>query len=192
MALPDIDDASISLLRPAEPPGRPRTSAPRKAACIRGRVRQPSDAADAIVTIDGRTHIGKVAKQLRDGLVRHVGGRPSAVELAVIERAVQLKLRVAAMDLDFAATGTMSSHATKSYLAWSNSFVRALNTLGLEATPAPTESLATLLADIGARRGAPVPVGACPPVSGPQTRDATQARPGARIDLISGVSASAP
>jgi hypothetical protein len=188
MPLFDTEDASISLLRPAEPPGRLRTSAPRKAACIRGRVRQPSDAADQIVTIDGRTHIGKVAKQLRDGLVRHVGGQPTAVELAVIERCIQLKLRIAAMDLDFAATGTMSSHATKSYLAWSNSFVRALNSLGLEAAPAPTESLASIVGTITARKAAQAAPPAPAPVPIPPPRDATLPRHGVRHEPDLGAS----
>lgn len=131
-------------------------SSPPRTLCIRAKQRQPTDAADAIVTIDGRTNLGRAARLLRDGLVRHVGGSPNHVQTALIERIIQIKLRITAMDADFAHTGSMSEHATKSYLAWSNSYVRALNTLGLKAAPEPAASLTDIVGE-HARRAAQAP-----------------------------------
>lgn len=181
MPLRNVDDDPISLLRRADPPGRPRTSAPRKPPCIRARARQPSEAMDQIISIDLRTTIGKQAKQLRDSLTRHVGGRPNGVQLALIERAIQLKLRVSAMDMSFAATGEMSTHATKAYLAWSNSFTRCLACLGLTSIPAPTESLADVLASVGRLKRAQAAEHTPATVLPYGTPDAAQAAPGPRV-----------
>ena len=82
---------------------------------------------------------------LRDELVRHVGGAPGGVQLALIERAVQLKLRLIGMDLTFAETGAMSAHAARTYLAWSNSFTRTLAVLGLHPAKEPPPPLADVL-----------------------------------------------
>jgi hypothetical protein len=43
-------------------------------------------------------------RETRAELVAHVGGKPSAVQSALIERACQLTLRIVAMDRKFAET----------------------------------------------------------------------------------------
>ena len=60
-------------------------------------------------------------RETRAALVAHVGGKPSAVQAAMIERACQLTLRIVAMDRKFAETGAQTDHDSRTYLAWSNS-----------------------------------------------------------------------
>ena len=58
------------------------------------------------------------------------------------------------MDLIFAKTGAMSAHASRIYLAWSNSFTRTLAALGLDAAKPPPPPLADVLAAARPRRDA--------------------------------------
>jgi hypothetical protein len=60
-------------------------------------------------------------RETRAELAAHVGGKPSAVQAAMIERACQLTLRIVAMDRKFAETGAQTDHDSRTYLAWSNS-----------------------------------------------------------------------
>ena len=85
-------------------------------------------------------------RETRAELVAHVGGNPSAVQAAMIERACQLTLRIVAMDRKFAETGAQTDHDSRTYLAWSNSLTRTLAQLGVEsATTAREPSIADLL-----------------------------------------------
>jgi hypothetical protein len=68
----------------------------------------------------------------RGALIAHVGGKPSVVERTLIERAVQLQIRISMMDRDFAAGCVQTEHDSRTYLAWSNSFTRTLRELGLK------------------------------------------------------------
>jgi len=85
--------------------------------------------------------------ETRAALVAHVGGNPSATQKAIIERAVQLTLRVATMDRKFAETGEQTEHDSRTYLAWNGSLSRVLRDLGMKAavnrsTPGLQEYLA--------------------------------------------------
>jgi hypothetical protein len=71
------------------------------------------------VKLDQRTK--GCATDARDAGRAHVGGKPSAVQAAMIERACQLTLRIVAMDRKFAETGAQTDHDSRTYLAWSNS-----------------------------------------------------------------------
>jgi hypothetical protein len=70
-------------------------------------------------------------RETRAELAAHVGGRPTAVQSALIERAAQLSLRIAAMDRRFAELGKQTDHDSRTYLAWSNSLTRTLAQLGV-------------------------------------------------------------
>lgn len=73
-----------------------------------------------------------------------MGGKPSVVETALIERAAQLQLRLAIFDAKFVEKGEMTDHDARTYLAWSNSLTRTLGELGLEASTrslSPDEAL---------------------------------------------------
>lgn len=91
---------------------------------------------------DGRTREGRLARQARADLTAHVGGRPSAVQRVLIDRAVQLTLHVARLDIRLAERGEMSEHAAREYLAWSNTLTRTLRELGLRPAAERAPSLA--------------------------------------------------
>ena len=75
----------------------------------------------ALAKLDQRTKEARLMRETRAALVAHVGGKPSAVQAAMIERACQLTLRIVAMDRKFAETGAQTDHDSRTYLAWSNS-----------------------------------------------------------------------
>ena len=100
----------------------------------------------ALAKLDQRTKEARLMRETRAELVAHVGGRPSAVQSAMIERACQLTLRIVAMDRKFAETGAQTDHDSRTYLAWSNSLTRTLAQLGVEgATTAREPTIADLL-----------------------------------------------
>ena len=96
--------------------------------------------------LDQRTKEARLMRETRAALVAHIGGKPSAVQAALIERACQLTLRIATMDRKFAETGEQTDHDSRTYLAWSNSLTRALRQLGLKGAATEPPSLADYLA----------------------------------------------
>lgn len=89
---------------------------------------------------DGRTKTARLIRDMRADLVAHVGGRPSATQRVLIDRAVTLAAHLDRMDAEAFANGGMSDHARRQYLAWDGSLRRALLALGLTGKPqrAPT------------------------------------------------------
>src|SRR5579875_1264234 len=83
-------------------------------------------AADAVAPIDRRTKIGRALTAFRTSLAQHVGGSPSGTQRAIIEQAAQLRARLLVMDARFTASGEMSAHDSRTYLAWANSLARIL------------------------------------------------------------------
>ncbi len=98
----------------------------------------------ALAKLDGRTREARLVRDTRAALTAHVGGAPSATERVLIDRACQLTLRIVAMDRQFAETGAMSEHASRTYLAWSNSLTRTLREIGFKSAPPPRKTLADL------------------------------------------------
>jgi len=97
----------------------------------------PYSRPSGLAKLDGRTREARLMRNLRARLVEHVGGKPSATQAALIDRAVWLSLHVAQLDQRTAEGGAMTEHDARTYLAWSNSFTRTLRELGLEAAPSP-------------------------------------------------------
>ena len=64
----------------------------------------------------------------------------------------QLKARLAGMDERFSEYGVMSAHDSRTYLAWSNSLIRALRVLGLDSKPAPVDHRTAIADAIAAGR----------------------------------------
>lgn len=98
----------------------------------------------ALSLLDQRSREYRLLRRFREELVAHVGGKPSVVETALIERAAQLQLRLAIFDAKFVEKGEMTDHDARTYLAWSNSLTRTLGELGLEASTrslSPAEAL---------------------------------------------------
>ena len=79
--------------------------------------------------VDGRTREGRAAKKFREELIAYLGGSPSVIERAIVERCVFLQLKCSLMDQKIAG-GYDSEYDSKVYLAWSNSMQRSLLKLG--------------------------------------------------------------
>jgi hypothetical protein len=69
--------------------------------------------------IDLRTREGKLMRNTREELEAHCGGKPSAVQAAMIEQACQLTLRIAMMDRHFAESCEQTDPSLRSLaLLW--------------------------------------------------------------------------
>jgi hypothetical protein len=101
---------------------------------------------------DGRSADAVLLRRTRAAMTAHVGGKPTATQKALIDRAAMLTLHLARMDTKAMEAGEMSDHASRQYLAWSNTLTRTLRTLGLEAVPPPVKTLAQHLAEKAAAR----------------------------------------
>jgi hypothetical protein len=131
----------------------------------------------ALGMIDGRRREARLMQAVRAELVAHVGGRPSAVQRRLIERAAILHLRLVLMDAQTAPGGGISEKNAREYVCWHNAYVRTLRELGLKGTAERPPSLADILA------GHTSPNGHAPPRSAPpgpvELLAGTSARPGA-------------
>lgn len=106
----------------------------------------PYSRPSTLAKLDRRTREARLMAATRAALVAHVGGRPTAVQAALIEQAVQLQLRISTMDRKFAETGQQTEHDSRTYLAWANTYGRLLARLGLDATQPPAPTLAEIMA----------------------------------------------
>jgi hypothetical protein len=104
------------------------------------------------------------AKKLRAELLAHVR-HPSAVLRAMADVAAELKLRIAVMGEEFRRTGKRAPHASRDYLAWSNSLTRLLKQFGMKGAPAPVPTLAEHRARRAAEAASAAP--AAPPATNP-------------------------
>src|SRR5438046_193915 len=69
--------------------------------------------------IDGRSTIGRLARDLEAQLVRHVGGNPSVTQRLLIELAVKTKLQADAFTTKL-ASGDWTGHDQRTYNALLN------------------------------------------------------------------------
>lgn len=99
-----------------------------------------------LAKLDRRTREARLMQEVRDSLVAHVGGKPSAVQLQLIERAALLSLHVAMFDAKALEAGGLGERDSRQYLAYSNSLQRCLRELGLKGAAAREPTLAELLA----------------------------------------------
>jgi hypothetical protein len=104
------------------------------------------------ITIDGRSRQAQALRRFRTQLVAHVGGQPSITEEALIASVCQLRLRLVALDENFAARGQMTETESRHYRGWVQSYHRALVELGLDARKAAAPSLAEIAAELHARK----------------------------------------
>lgn len=95
--------------------------------------------------IDGRSTIGRLARDLEAQLVAHVGGNPSVTQRLLIERIVKIKLQLDAFDSKL-ATGAWTGHDQRTFNALLSAQRLACRELGLSAAPPPQQSLAEYLA----------------------------------------------
>jgi hypothetical protein len=125
----------------------------------------------ALGMLDGRRREARLMRGVVAELSAHCGGAPSAVQLAIIHQAAQIKLRLLMMDARFAETGEVSERDSRCYLAHANSCSRLLRQLGLKGAAERAPSLAELLAQPYAppTSEAPTPAAAHAATSSPPT-----------------------
>src|SRR4051812_4062315 len=96
--------------------------------------------------IDGRSREGRYLRAYERQLVEHVGGNPSIVQRALIQRAARLALHLELMDeRSLAGDHIFTTHDHLHYVSWSNALARLLTRLKLHPAAEPQTSLAGLL-----------------------------------------------
>src|SRR5689334_6635113 len=86
----------------------------------------------SIVNVDYRTRKGMFMRKVREELTAHCGGNPSAVQRALIERAVILSLKVAQFDARIIANEPLGLRDSNYALAWNNALRRTVAALGVQ------------------------------------------------------------
>ena len=76
-------------------------------------------------------------REWREELTLHVGGKPTATQKMLIERACRLHLRLTLLDRDTLTEAGMSEKHAREYCAWANALTRILAALGPPASGAP-------------------------------------------------------
>ena len=99
-----------------------------------------------LLNIDQRTREARMMRETRAELVAHVGGKPSATQRVLIERAAQLTLQIGMLDAKQADGGALTEHDARTYLAWTNTLTRLMRQLGMKGTAERQRSLAEHIA----------------------------------------------
>ncbi len=108
----------------------------------------------AIALLDGRSREVLFLKHFRTELTAHCGGRPSAVQIKLIERAARLALHLEILD-ERLGTGTFGDDKdSKTYLAWSNFLTRTLRQIGLKGAPPRQQTIEEVMKACSARPAA--------------------------------------
>src|SRR5258708_307217 len=113
----------------------------------RARRLSPHSRPSRIAILDRRSCEFRRLSEIRSGLMDHLGGHASPVQLALIERAATLTLHVEVFDKRAFAAGGLDEKSSRVYLGYVNSLNRTLKALGLKAQAAPPKSLAELFAE---------------------------------------------
>jgi hypothetical protein len=106
----------------------------------------PHSRPDKLQIVDGRLAEAKLMASVRAEVTQHLGGKPSATQKILIDRAAALSLRVHLMDRESARSGGMSERNGRQYQAGSNSLTRVLNQIGFKAVADKPPALQDYLA----------------------------------------------
>jgi hypothetical protein len=106
----------------------------------------PHSRPDKLQIVDGRLAEAKLMASVRAEVTQHLGGKPSATQKILIDRAAALSLRIHLMDRESARSGGMSERNGRQYQAWSNSLTRVLNQIGFKAVADKPPALQDYLA----------------------------------------------
>ncbi len=110
----------------------------------------PHSRPNVLAKLDGRRREARLMQTVKDELIEHVGGKPTAPQRAIIERAAWLTLHVSLMDaklLDEGGCCSLSERDSRQYLAWSNSLTRTVRELGLKTNKKSGPSVDDYLAE---------------------------------------------
>ena len=108
----------------------------------------PYSRPNALAKMDGRSREARLLQKTRADLIEHIGGKPTATQLSLIDRAAWLQLHVSLMDAKTMEEGGPSSERdSRQYLAWSNALTRILRDLGADKKPGqrPKQTLKDLI-----------------------------------------------
>ncbi len=107
----------------------------------------PHSRRDLLTQLDRRSHEARLIRAFREELTAHVGGKPTATQRVLIDRAAVLQLRLALMDRASLTTPGMTEKNGREYVCWTNALTRVLTALGpaVKPTEAPPD-LRTYLA----------------------------------------------
>jgi hypothetical protein len=97
--------------------------------------------------LDGRTREARIVRETRVLLMRQVGGRPSPAQAALIETALDLKLRMAILERQFAETGTQTQRSGRMFTALANAYARCIRRLGRPYAQLPASAASASLLD---------------------------------------------
>ncbi len=103
--------------------------------------------------LDRRTAEARLMRDVRAELTAHVGGKPDAVQRALIDRAAWLRLHIRLMDNRTSLGRELSERDSREYLAWCNSYRLLMESLG-PAVPLPDAKPATLKDLLASRQAA--------------------------------------
>ncbi len=113
-----------------------------------GRQLGPNSRPHVLAKLDRRTREARLMEETRSRLIKHLGGTPTPVEAAIVDRCALLTLYVAIFDRRTLETGRgLSDRDARQYLAYSNALARHLRLLGLKSAPPPAPSLRDYLAE---------------------------------------------
>ena len=99
-----------------------------------------------VPTQDGRSPDAVLLRRTKAAFIAHVGGKPSATQRALVDRAAMLTLHLARLDAKAMQAGGFTDHDSRTYLAWSNSLRRTLAALGMKPAASPARTLTDHLA----------------------------------------------
>jgi hypothetical protein len=110
----------------------------------RARSLSPHSRPSRIATLDKRSCEWRRLCEIRAGLLDHLGGVASPVQVALAERAATLTLHVEMFDKRAFANGGLDEKSSRVYLGYTNSLSRLLRTLGVKGAAHAAPTLASL------------------------------------------------
>ena len=103
---------------------------------------------------DGRSPEAVLLRRTKAALVKHIGGKPTTTQRALIDRAGMLTVHIARMDEAAMKNGGFGDLASRQYLAWSAHLTRTMKLLGFDEAAAKPPSVGDAIAAAKARRTA--------------------------------------
>ena len=95
--------------------------------------------------IDQRSWQGRFLVTARHNMMEHIGGNPTIAQRVLIDRIAWLMLHCHLLDQRVVAGTAWGEHDRKCYLAFSNSLIRSLREIGLQASAGREPTLAEVL-----------------------------------------------
>jgi len=101
----------------------------------------PHSRPNVLAKLDGRSREARLLQNVVSELTQQLGGKLTASQKAMVDRAAWLTLHVSLMDAKLmdGGDGLLSERDGRQYLAWSNALTRLHRDLNLKAVPPKVE-----------------------------------------------------